>query len=277
MRRARPARISLLLADVDGTLVTHDKVLTERARAAVHRLHEQGIRFAITSGRPPRGMVMLTDPLRIDTAIAAFNGGIFVEPDLTVIDSHALPPKVSETAVRLVAEHGLDVWVYRGNEWFVRNPDGPHVAREQWTVKFPPTVINDFTGLLDQAVKIVGVSDDHDLVRRCEAAAQDRFARLASAARSQPYYLDITHLSANKGGVVDYLSRQLGIAASEIATIGDMPNDILMFHKSGFAIAMGNGGPEVQEAADAVTASCDDEGFAKAVEQFILGPDRADA
>ena len=153
---------------------------------------------------------MLTDPLRIDTAIAAFNGGIFVEPDLTVIDSHALPPKVSETAVRLVAEHGLDVWVYRGNEWFVRNPDGPHVAREQWTVKFPPTVINDFTGLLDQAVKIVGVSDDHDLVRRCEAAAQDRFARLASAARSQPYYLDITHLSANKGGVVDYLSRHRG-------------------------------------------------------------------
>jgi hypothetical protein len=155
MRRARLARISLLLADVDGTLVTHDKVLTERARAAVHRLHEQGIRFAITSGRPPRGMVMLTDPLRIDTAIAAFNGGIFVEPDLTVIDSHPLPPKVSETAVRLVAEHGLDVWVYRGNEWFVRNPDCPHVAREQWTVKFPPTVINDFTGLLDQAVKIV--------------------------------------------------------------------------------------------------------------------------
>jgi hypothetical protein len=83
-----------------------------------------------------------------------------------VIDSHALPPKVSETAVRLVAEHGLDVWVYRGNEWFVRNPDGPHVAREQWTVKFPPTVVSDFTGLLDQAVKIVGVSDDHDLVRR---------------------------------------------------------------------------------------------------------------
>jgi hydroxymethylpyrimidine pyrophosphatase-like HAD family hydrolase len=193
MRRARPARISLLLADVDGTLVTHDKVLTERARAAVHSVH---------------------------------NGGIFVEPDLTVIDSHALPPKVSETAVRLVAEHGLDVWVYRGNEWFVRNPDGPHVAREQWTVKFPPTVINDFTGFLDQAVKIVGVSDDHDLVRRCEAAAQERFARLASAARSQPYYLDITHLSANKGGVVDYLSRHLGIAASEIATIEDIPNDL---------------------------------------------------
>jgi hypothetical protein len=276
MRRTRPAKISLLLADVDGTLVTRDKILTERAQAAVHALHEENIRFAITSGRPPRGMAMLIDPLKIGTAVAGFNGGIFVNPDLTVIEAHTLPPKVSETALALIAERGLDVWVYRGNEWFVRNPEGPHVAREQWTVKFAPTVIDDFAGVLDQAVKIVGVSDDHDLVRRCEAAAQDKFARLASAARSQPYYLDITHPSANKGGVVDYLSRHLGIAAGEIATIGDMPNDILMFHKGGFSIAMGNGGPEVQEAADAVTASSEDEGFAKAVEQFILAPARAD-
>ena len=77
--------ISLLLADVDGTLVTEDKVLTERARAAVHRLHEAGIRFAITSGRPPRGMAMLIEPLALETPIAAFNGGMFVAPDLSII------------------------------------------------------------------------------------------------------------------------------------------------------------------------------------------------
>jgi Cof subfamily protein (haloacid dehalogenase superfamily) len=270
MRRARPDKISLLLADVDGTLVTRDKVLTERAQAAVHALREENIGFAITSGRPPRGMAMLIDPLKISTAIAGFNGGIFVNPDLTVIEVHTLPPNVAHAAVALIGERGLDVWVYRGNEWFIRNPEGPHVAREQWTVRFAATVIDDVTKVLDHAVKIVGVSDDYDLVRQCETAAQDKFARLASAARSQPYYLDITHPSANKGGVVDYLSRHLGIAAAEIATIGDMPNDILMFHKGGFAIAMGNGGSEVQQAADAVTASYDDEGFAKAVEQFIL-------
>ena len=58
-----PAAIRVLLADVDGTLVTHDKVLTQRARDAVARMRSAGIQFAITSGRPPRGMEMLIAPL----------------------------------------------------------------------------------------------------------------------------------------------------------------------------------------------------------------------
>ena len=56
-------KISLVVADVDGTLVTEQKVLTERAQAAVQALHRAGVRFAITSGRPPRGMAMLFDAL----------------------------------------------------------------------------------------------------------------------------------------------------------------------------------------------------------------------
>ena len=58
-------KISLVLADVDGTLVTEEKVLTKRAQAAVQRLHATGIRFAITSGRPPKGMAMLFDDRQI--------------------------------------------------------------------------------------------------------------------------------------------------------------------------------------------------------------------
>src|SRR5580692_12008961 len=72
-------RISLVLADVDGTLVTEEKILTERARDAVNALRHAGILFAITSGRPPLGMAMLFDVLDIETPIAGFNGGLFVE------------------------------------------------------------------------------------------------------------------------------------------------------------------------------------------------------
>ncbi len=75
-------KISLVLADVDGTLVNEQKVLTKRAQAAVQHLREAGIRFAITSGRPPRGMAMLLDDLKLDTPIAGFNGGLFVTPRL---------------------------------------------------------------------------------------------------------------------------------------------------------------------------------------------------
>jgi Cof subfamily protein (haloacid dehalogenase superfamily) len=264
------SKISLVLADVDGTLVTADKVLTSRAGAAVKALHTAGIAFAITSGRPPRGMAMLIDPLALRTPIAGFNGGILVKPDMTILEQHVLVGDAARRALEVILHNGMDAWVYGGKDWLVRDPNAPHVAREQWTVKFAPTVVENFDGVLDSAVKIVGVSDDHDLVARCEKDARDALGSGASAARSQPYYLDITHPAANKGTVVTTLSKLLSVPVSQIATIGDMPNDVLMFRNSGLGIAMGNASLDVQAQADVVTASYEDEGFAKAIEKFIL-------
>jgi Cof subfamily protein (haloacid dehalogenase superfamily) len=264
------SKISLVLADVDGTLVTADKVLTPRARAAVKALHGAGIAFAITSGRPPRGMAMLIDPLALRTPVAGFNGGIFVKPDMTIMEEHVLAADVAKRALDVILHNGMDAWVYSGKDWLVRDANAPHVAREEWTVKFAPTVIGSFNEVLSNAVKIVGVSDDLDLVARCEKDAQDALGSGASAARSQPYYLDVTHPDANKGTVVATLSKLLSIPTSEIATIGDMPNDVLMFRKCGLSIAMGNASRDVQAQADQVTASYEDEGFAKAIERFIL-------
>jgi Cof subfamily protein (haloacid dehalogenase superfamily) len=264
-------KISLVLSDVDGTLLDEQKVLTKRAQAAVTGLREMGIRFAITSGRPPLGMAMLRDALRLDQPIAGFNGGLFVTPDLRILDQKTLPDDVAERTVELIRDHGLDAWVYRGNDWLLTDPDAPHVAHEAWTVKFRPTVVRDVAKGLRGVAKIVGVSDDHDKVERCEAAAQAAFGQAATANRSQPYYLDITHRDANKGAVVDYLSRHLGVPPDEIATIGDQPNDVLMFRKSGLSIAMGNASDAVKGQASLSTDSYNDDGFAKAIERFVLG------
>jgi Cof subfamily protein (haloacid dehalogenase superfamily) len=268
---SRRPKISLVLADVDGTLVTEDKVLTQRAQAAVRRLGGAGIRFAITSGRPPKGMAMLFDELQLATPIAGFNGGLFVKPDLSIIEQKTLPADVAGKAIELIRGHGLDAWVYRGNDWLITKPNAPHVDREAWTVRFSPKVVPNFTGLLTDVAKIVGISDDLAKVQQCEADAQKAFGQRATATRSQPYYLDVTHKDANKGAVVDYLSQHLGIPAEQIATFGDQPNDVLMFKRSGFSIAMGNASDQVKSQASATTDSYNDEGFAKAVERFILG------
>jgi Cof subfamily protein (haloacid dehalogenase superfamily) len=263
--------IELLIADVDGTLVTPEKELTERARLAVRKLRDASVAFAVTSGRPPRGMSMLVEPLAITTPIAGFNGGMFVQPDMTPIDMKALPAELVPEVVRIIEQCGLDVWVYQGNDWFVRKVDAPHVAREQWTVRFPPTVASDLLRLSEGVVKIVGVSDDAPAVEACERDLRERFGDRVSAARSQPYYVDVTHLSANKGEVVQRLSQRLGIPPEKIATIGDMPNDVLMFARSGMSIAMGNASLDVQRTARYVTDSNAAEGFADAVERFVLG------
>jgi Cof subfamily protein (haloacid dehalogenase superfamily) len=262
--------IRLLLADVDGTLVTNGKVLTERSVEAVRKLRDASILFAVTSGRPPRGMQMLIEPLALTTPIAAFNGGLVVEPDMTVIGQKVIPEHLVQPIVARLESSGLDVWIYRGPDWYVRDLDAPHVARESATVQFDPTLVERYDGITEDVAKIVGVSDDYDLVASAASAAHDEFGDHVSAARSQPYYLDVTHPQANKGGVVKFLSATYGVPGEEIATIGDMPNDVLMFAHSGLSIAMGQSGREVHRAARRVTSSNEEEGFANAVDRFIL-------
>src|ERR1700751_1575886 len=275
-RAAQPIR--MVIADVDGTLVTQEKELTKQAVQAVLRLHEAGIQFSVTSGRPPRGMAMLIDPLQITQPLAAFNGGVLIKPDLkTVVDQKFLPAGVPEKVIEAIENHGLDVWLYTDTEWFVRDPNAPHVAREEWTVKFPPTVVKTFAGLFGRVAKIVGVSDDVERVAKCEKDVQQAGGTHISAARSQPYYLDVTHPQANKGGVVLAMSKLLNIPAAEIVTIGDMPNDVLMFKKSGLSIAVGNASSEVQASAAYVTSTNEEEGFANAIEKFVLSGRSANA
>ena len=269
--------VRLVIADVDGTLVTRDKRITPRTCDAARRLRAHGIDLAIASSRPPRGMAMLVAPLGLTTPIAAFNGALILTPDLrTVIEQRTLSRAVGVAVVDTLLAAGADVWVFRGNDWFVRDPHGARVDHERMTVQFAPTVVADLHTVLDGAAKIVGVSDDHDLVARCEAALRAQLGADVSAGRSQAYYVDVTHPAANKGTVVRDLSRVLGVPTSHIAAIGDMPTDAMMFGLAGLSVAMGNASPDVQRCARYVTTSNDDDGFANAVDRFIApGAERA--
>jgi Cof subfamily protein (haloacid dehalogenase superfamily) len=265
------ARVRLLVSDVDGTLVTARKVLTDGAVQAVRRLDDAGIAFAVTSGRPPRGMAMLVAPLSITTPIAGFNGGLLVRPDLTPMTQRTVPADVVAPLVALLESHGLAAWTYPGTDWLVRDPGGAHVAQEAATVEFDPTVRDDLETVTDGVVKVVGVSDEATAVDAATTAVRERFGDGVSASTSQPYYLDVTHPDANKGHVVDDLCALLDVDHGDVATIGDMPNDVLMFARSGVSIAMGNADRGVQRCARHVTTSNDDEGFARAVDRFVLG------
>jgi Cof subfamily protein (haloacid dehalogenase superfamily) len=268
-------KISLLIADVDGTLVTREKVLTARARAAIGKLNEAGIIFTITSGRPPLGMKMIVDALNLSAPIAAFNGGVFLRPDFFIIDQNVLREAIANQVVEIITAHGLDVWVYRGNDWFVHERHGPHVDREEWTVKFSPTVVSSFDGLLDNVAKIVGVSDNLQAVQKCEVDVQREFnaqvccqasassgaGEQISAARSQPYYLDVTHPRANKGAVVERLCEFLSFLLTRLLPLAIWLTNVPMFERSGLSIAMGNASAEVQRQAQYVTTSNEEEGF----------------
>jgi Cof subfamily protein (haloacid dehalogenase superfamily) len=268
--RVMPTTIRAVISDVDGTLVTTDKTLSGRAQAAVAELRARGIGFTIISSRPPRGLGMLLAPLRLTTPFAACNGGIITAPDLSVIAEHDIPSRIARRAIAQMERDNIESWVFAGEHWLVKEDHGPLVELERRTVQFAPKLVEDFTPYLASAVKIVGASTDHRRVACCEAKLSIAFAGGATVARSQAYYLDITHPLANKGAALAVLAKLMGVPTSEIVVLGDGRNDLPMFVAAGLSIAMGNAGDEVKAKADLVTAANDEEGFAQAVEQFVL-------
>ncbi len=264
--------IRLVLSDVDGTLVTSKKRLTNETMRAVQRLGEEGILFAITSGRPPRGLTMLIEPLELTTPIAAFNGGLIVDKELSTMEELSIKDEFVGPIIEILIAHDLSVWVYQRTDWFVLDLNGLHVAREAKVCQFSPSEVATFDDVRGDIIKVVGVSDDPDVIAKGIAALDKVLANDVSATSSQSYYVDVTHRDANKGGVVDYLARKYTIDPSEIAVIGDMTNDVLMFARAGLSFAVANAPPDVQQAATYVTSSNNDNGFATAIDQYILGP-----
>lgn len=261
-------RIALVVSDVDGTLLTRDKTLTDDARTAVRRLRDAGIGFTLTSSRPTVGMRFLIEPLEIILPVGAFNGSAIVDPHLYPIEQHLIPPAAAQTSLDVLDEFGVDIWLFTSHQWLTRNGDGEYVPNERRAIRTDPTVIGDFAPHLQAACKIVGASSDAALLQRCEVAMQQALGAHATAVRSQSYYLDITPPGRNKGTFVQSIAKRLGISTDAVATIGDMENDLAMFKTSGVSFAMGNAADDVKKMATHVTASNEDEGFAKAVDMI---------
>jgi Cof subfamily protein (haloacid dehalogenase superfamily) len=262
-------RIALVVSDVDGTLLTKDKTLTEGTKRAVRRLEERGVGFTLTSSRPTIGMRFLIEPLGITLPIGAFNGSSIVDAQLNPIEQHLIPVAAAQRSIEVLNEYGVDIWLFTNEQWLARRGDGAYVPLETRTIRADPIIVPDFTPYLSSTCKIVGASTDAALLRRCESAMQQALGAQATTIRSQSYYLDVTPPGRDKGTFVQAMAKRLGISTGAVATIGDMHNDLAMFRTSGISIAMGNANDDVKKQATHVTASNEDEGFAGAIDVVL--------
>jgi hydroxymethylpyrimidine pyrophosphatase-like HAD family hydrolase len=102
---------------------------------------------------------------------------------------------------------------------------------------------------------------------------ETRLAGLVSIVRSgseQNWGIEIYVPGISKQVGIAYVADHLGVKQEETMAIGDHLNDIEMLRWAGIGVAMGRSLPEVQAAADYVTASYQQDGVARAVERFVL-------
>jgi Cof subfamily protein (haloacid dehalogenase superfamily) len=233
-------------------------------------LREAGVKFTLASSRPPRAMRQQIEALSIDLPTAAFNGGVLINADGSELQSHWVDREAVDICLALFAEHAMDVWVFADDQWLARDRKAEYFPKELHALGYEPLIVEDFTPYLDRVHKMDATSGNFQLLVDLEQQLQAPLHGKAIAARSQRYYLDITAVLANKGEALATLAERLGIELANTAVLGDGGNDVAMFKRAGFSVAMGQGEQVVREQADAVTASNAEDGVAQAIHQLIL-------
>jgi Cof subfamily protein (haloacid dehalogenase superfamily) len=262
--------IRLLVSDIDGTLVRNDKTLSDAVAAAVARVRAAGIAVTLISARPPSGMLWIAKRLGLEGPIGAFNGGTVVMPDGRIVSADHLSPEAAAEALRLLDKPGVTPWLFADGNWYAQDRANSHLDRERLAAHVEPIFADDFTPLLARADKLVGVSEDHVLLAHVDAEVKAALGAEANVARSQPYYLDVTAPTANKGDGIAALAEAYGVPLSAVAALGDQHNDLPMFARAGLSVAMGQAPDDVRAAAGHVARSNQEDGVADAIDRFIL-------
>jgi len=265
----KPSPIALVISDIDGTLITSNHEMTEATKSAAANLYERGIELSLASSRPPRSIVPLADALKLRGPFAAFNGALVVKRNGEVLARSVISPAII-ASVKAIADHfGIGVWLYDELDWWAPWRDA-FVDREEHTSGFPPRIEGYAERITRDANKLTVVGKP-ELVAQAEHRVLNELGDQVSASKSKPRFLDVTSHGIHKGTVVVRLAELLNIPTERVAVIGDGPNDVEMFRQAGVSIAMGQGVDEVKEAANHLTTSNDDEGWARGIEQYVLG------
>lgn len=263
------SEISLVISDIDGTLITSNHELTESTISAAAALRSAGVHLSLASSRPPLAILPIVEKLGLDSPFAAFNGAVVIEANRNVVAESTIAPQNTATIKAIADELALDVWLYDTSSWWAARRT-PFVEREEHTSGLK-AILEGYSDQLKKHLNKLTVVGLPELVARAAKRVRSEFANEVSASRSKPRFLDITSHGWHKGAVVGRLADHFRTPREKIAVIGDGPNDIEMFEQAGLSIAMGQAVEEVRRHARFVTASNDDDGWALAIYRDVLG------
>ena len=263
--------IRLVISRVEGVLLGPDGTLSPRTRAAVRCLADAGVGFTLITGRPPQRLQPLIEALELEAPLAALGGSVMVRRDLSAIVDYPMDRRGAETAIAALDASDVELWVYTADQWLVRSASSPRVDREAAIVGIDPVVVETFDTALPRVVRIVGVSDDPAVVIRTLREVQRRCGSGVLVTNEDPHTVVVADPYANAAEVAVAMADAFDVAVECVAAIGSGPADVPMLEQCGLGIAMGNASASVQKAARRVAPSNTDDGFAAAVEQFVLG------
>lgn len=282
----------LLALDLDGTLLTTDKRLTDRNLEAVTRAQDAGTTIVLASGRHPFSMAYFADRLHLRKRggyLLAFNGAMLIDyPTGKVLFSQHLPQQVLPRLRDWARRYDLPLLSFRGGidapTIITEHPDNPYVIENARNNRMQVEGVHDiaealaslYTSSESGAPKCLLPGDPALLPTVAENMRRD-LADVIDIYSSAPHYLELVPLGIDKGRTLQRLLNIIGRTREDLIACGDQDNDISMIRFAGIGVAMGNAAAHVKEAADFVAPTCDEDGIAHIIERFILSKTQSSA
>lgn len=266
-------KTKLICSDVDSTLVDDYKKLSPKNREAIRKaVLEEGMHFAIISGRIAPSVRRYMDEIGITGVVPSLGGCLIEDWDGTIIEENVVDGRLAIKINDLIKAMDCLCFAYHHNDWYI-DPGHPDWIKSEADATDTIGVVEDLTGLFSRINpnKLLGVHSDTDKVKRLSDAILERYSNEVDCFLSSPMYLEIVPKGVNKGTAVDALCRHYGIERSNVLAIGDYYNDIDMLKIVGVPVTVRNAPDDIKAVARYVTENdCNNSAVAEALERFVV-------
>ncbi|AIQ54684.1 Cof-type HAD-IIB family hydrolase [Paenibacillus sp. FSL R7-0331] len=244
------AKYRLLALDMDGTLLNDEQLITPKTVEWIKKAVDAGVHVCLSTGRAFRSAMPYAEQLGLKTPMITVNGSEIWREPYELYRRSLMDPALIHRLYEIAEEYGIWFWAYSTEQVYNRNNwDGDIMGRE-W-------------------LKFGYSTEDDDIRHKLLMQLQDLGG--LEITNSTPVNLEINPLGVNKAYGIGEVCRLLGIDMSQVVAVGDSLNDLAAIQAAGLGVAMGNAQETVQQEADAVVASNNEDGIAEVIEKYVLG------
>lgn len=269
-------KYKLIALDLDGTLTNERKEITPRTKEALMKAQKQyGVRVVLASGRPTYGISALAEELEIakyDGYVMAYNGArIRRWSDHEILFDQTLEPEFVPELYKAAIEGGFQILTYQGEGIAATSIRNKYVMQEAFINKMPLVQYDDFLHQLHFPINKCLIVGDPKPLSLLEKQLAEQMKGRMNVYRSAGFFLECVPLGIDKAASLQRLIDQLGIKREEVIACGDGYNDLSMVQFAGLGVAMANATRELQDVADYITYSNEEDGVGHVVDKFIFG------
>lgn len=271
--------IKMIGFDLDGTLLTTNKVLTERTKKALELAAAQGVVLVPATGRPLCGLPkeLLELPF-IKYAVTANGARILEVKTEKVLSKMLISVEKAREILDIFSDYDTLRDVYYDGIGYSDKEKLAHIQDYAMTKAMGEYILSTRVAVDSVERKFEAENRGTDKVQalfRFQTEKEEAWERVrkvsgVEATGALENNIEVNAEGVHKGEALLKLGEIFGISHDEIAAFGDGSNDTKMLKTVGTGVAMANAMPEVKAAADRITDSNDEEGVARFIEKYIL-------